>query len=424
MNNLEFAGLPLRAMLVLAAAIGTACLAHPRVEVFRNGDGDFPFIRIPALLRVNDTHLIAFAEGRGQRTDHGRVSIIMRSSADNGATWSPITVVHQEPDRTVGNPTPLFDDPEIVVFFCRGNKEVLETRSTDGGGSWSPPRLLSWVRPSTWAWVAVGPPSALVTSRGRWVLPGDGLIGSAQIYQAAEVFSFVLTSDDRGATWHQAPLLPGGNECQAAELGNGTLVLNMRSVEAVRLHSSSEDGGATWTAPRRAAPPVTDGNCQGSMIALQPPPPPARGVPSAHAEGPEPPLLVATSVELGRRRLTARTSMDGGASWRVLSVVEPGTAGYSALADLGGGWAGCLYEIRKDEEVVSRSGVKRKVQVDLIVFDRINVSAATPIGNRALDLGDAAAVGQPQPHGASGGGAEPVGAATQPAGAQITHDEP
>ena len=86
----------------------------------------------------------------------------------------------------------------------------------------------------------------------------------------------------------------------------------------------------------RATPPVPvpDGNAQGSMISM--------------GEGK---VLVATNVGLGRRVLTARTSRDGGASWEQHAIVDNGAAAYSSLADLGGGWAGCLYETARESPV-------------------------------------------------------------------------
>ena len=366
----------------------------------------YPFYRIPSLLAINATLLLAFAEGRGQRNDHGRVSIVLKRSFDGGQSWSPQALVEHGMSGTIGNPTPLYDD-EIALFFCHENKDVYLTRSPDLGISWSTPERIKWSRPSEWHWVATGPPAALLMQSGRWVLPCDGLAGSRQLYSASRVFSFVLYSDDRGATWQQGELLDGGNECQAAQLPNGSLVLNMRSKHTVRLHSLSIDGGEHWSQPRKATPPVTDGethnrsnlacvpaqgaalvfashvlapalslagNCQGSQIAL--------------TSGTSP-LLLATSVSLGRRGLTARTSRDGGLSWAVHATLERGQSGYSALADLGGGWAGCLYEWTREKAPTAGGGTpskptpRRKNEEGVLAFVRFNVTAAS----REVDSG-------------------------------------
>ena len=191
-------------------------------------DEGYQFYRIPSLLRVAaaaGTWLLAFCEGRQQRTDHGKVDIVLKRSADDGVTWSQLSVVHGERHATIGNPTPLFDSAtlEVVLFFCRENSEILSTRSTDAGISWSLPKTIGWPQPPEWAWLATGPPAALRLASGRYVLPCDGYLrlpgarpGATRFYQASTVFSFVLLSDDRGATWRQGPLLDGGNECQVA----------------------------------------------------------------------------------------------------------------------------------------------------------------------------------------------------------------
>jgi len=345
--------------------------------IFREGEGGYAFYRIPALLRMG-TILLAFAEGRMQRQDHGKVDIVLRRSLDDGTTWSPISVVHSEPGHnTIGNPAPLYDAPETVLIFCRGNQEVLKMSSVDDGLTWSAPSLINWSRPPDWTWVATGPPASLRLSSGRWLVPCDGLIGDSSIWKATRFFSFVLLSDDRGMTWKQSNLIDGGNECQAVEMSDGTLLLNMRSTKTVRLQSRSTDGGETWsTPPQTAQRAVVDGNAQGSMIALDPTKLLAYGDIGT-------PALLATSTGIGRRVLTARTSQDGGLTWQTHEVVEPQDAAYSALVDLGGGRVGCLYETRRERRRVtagspptesSPSPNRRVVMQDVLRFTYINVS--------------------------------------------------
>mmetsp|Transcript_28410 Transcript_28410/g.62210 ORF Transcript_28410/g.62210 Transcript_28410/m.62210 type:complete len:380 (-) Transcript_28410:100-1239(-) len=305
-------------------------------EVFRSGDAGYAFYRIPSLLLANRT-LVAFAEGRQQRQDHGHTDLVHRRSNDGGRTWSELKLIYSESDGlgttfrrmvTIGNPTAMYDEPYIVLFFCRNNKELLMTRSPDLGSSWEVPTLLSWTRPPDWEWVATGPPSALRLSSGRYVLPCDGYIGHPRFYKATEVFSFVLTSDDQGKSWRQSDLLAGGNECEAARLHDGRTVLNMRSRIGRRFFSTSTDDGLTWSAPRNSTPQFADGNCQGSMISLH----------GGRA-------LLATSVGPGRSRLRAHVSRDGGASWRAALTIEGGAAGYSSLQQLPAGLRGTVQDV-------------------------------------------------------------------------------
>ena len=117
-------------------------------EVFRDGVGAYRHYRIPSLVTTPSNVVLALAEGRMQKNDHGWVDIVLRRSFDGGASWSPMSVVHTESNAThrvtIGNPTPLVDAPEVVLLLNRENAEILLTRSADDGATWSPPRQISW----------------------------------------------------------------------------------------------------------------------------------------------------------------------------------------------------------------------------------------------------------------------------------------
>jgi hypothetical protein len=56
-----------------------------------------------------------------------------------------------------------------------------------------------------------------------------------------------------GATFSVSNKEEGGNECQAARLSNGSLILNQRTRGPQRQLSYSYDNGATWSEPRLVA---------------------------------------------------------------------------------------------------------------------------------------------------------------------------
>ena len=66
-------------------------------------------------------------------------------------------------------------------------------------------------------------------------------------------------SDDSGASWTIGDNVPGGtgivNECQVAELSDGSVMLNSRNAggKAVRKISISKDGGQSLVAGGRCA---------------------------------------------------------------------------------------------------------------------------------------------------------------------------
>ena len=59
----------------------------PAVEVFRNNRDGYPFFRIPSLLHISTTLLLAFAEARKQKTDHGHVDIVLKKSNFPDTGW-------------------------------------------------------------------------------------------------------------------------------------------------------------------------------------------------------------------------------------------------------------------------------------------------------------------------------------------------
>ena len=89
--------------------------------------------------------------------------------------------------------------------------------------------------------------------------------------------------------------------------------------------------------------------------------------------------LLATSTSAGRRGLTARTSADGGATWRTLATLEAGPSGYSALAELEGGYAGCLFEAKRPRPLTGSWGAPPAARPtdDGLSFVRVNVSGIT-----------------------------------------------
>jgi len=138
------------------------------IDVYKNGESGYKCIRIPALLRTQADTILAFAEARKLNcNDHGSVDLVVKRSHDNGLTWSTLEVIQGNSNstdpETFGNAAPVQDRTtgEILLIFCRNNAQVLLTKSSDDGATWSPPTTLSNVVKPHWKWVATGPPGAL-----------------------------------------------------------------------------------------------------------------------------------------------------------------------------------------------------------------------------------------------------------------------
>lgn len=325
----------------------TADVAPAQQPVFTAGEGGYHTYRIPSLIATKKGTLLAFCEGRKKgRGDAGDIDLVLRRSFDGGRTWQPTQVVWDDADNTCGNPCPVVDpatgtiwlllthnlgadtEAKIVDRTSKASRTAWVSKSTDDGATWSKPvEITKAVKKPEWTWYATGPGVGIVTKSGRFVIPCDSKSGEKGKVRE----SHVIYSDDRGATWKLGGVVgPNCNECQVAELADGTLVLNMRSYMGNnrRLIAFSKDGGITWSKPVEDST-LIEPVCQGSVI----------GVPGI-VDG----LLFSNPASTKRENLTVRLSRDGGKTWPKSTVLHAGPAAYSCLAMLPGGEAACLYE--------------------------------------------------------------------------------
>ncbi len=326
------------------------------VELWKQGDKGYHTFRIPSLLVTPKGTVLAFAEGRkNDSKDHGNLDLVMRRSTDGGKTWSDTQVVYEEggdEEITIGNPCPVVDETTGVLWmpFCKDNKEVLFTTSTDEGLTWTEPRnLTADLVEKNWSWVATGPGVGIQLRKGphqgRLVIPSDHRVTGPDGKDLN--FSHMILSDDHGKTWRNSGRIgAGGNECQVVELQDGTLLVNTRmqqEFQGMRGIATSSDGGETWTEITHD-PHLPGPRCQASLIRLA----------GTGEEGPAHLLFSnpqgqgpgKNSGKLLRRRsqMTVQLSEDEGKTWKYSQVLNEGPSAYSCLAELEDGTILCLYE--------------------------------------------------------------------------------
>ena len=262
-------------------------------DAFVSGADGYHTYRIPALLVTSKGTLLAFCEGRkGGRSDTGDIDLLVKRSADGGRTWSRQQIVWDDGANTCDNPCPVVD------------------RTT--GAIWLP---MTWNH-------GQDNESAIKRNAGR---------------DTRRVF--VTHSDDHGRTWRLGGVIrPAVNECQAVELIDGTILINMRNYDrskTMRAVAASTDGGMTWSAVRHD-PALVEPVCQASLLRYTMQPPDGRNrllfSNPAHAEPGQ------------RRDMTVRMSEDEGKTRPVSRVLWPGAAAYSCLAVLPGGDIARLFE--------------------------------------------------------------------------------
>jgi sialidase-1 len=182
------------------------------------------------------------------------------------------------------------------------------------------------VKKPGWTWYATGPGVGIQLKGGRLLIPCDSKSDGGKVRE-----SHVIFSDDGGKSWKVGGVVgPDCNECQAVELADGSVMLNMRSFRGNnrRLVAVSTDGGETFTKPvedKELVEPV----CQASILRLP---------------GEKGGLLFSNPASTRREKMTVRLSTDEGKTWAHARELHAGPAAYSCLTVLPGGEIGCLYE--------------------------------------------------------------------------------
>lgn len=342
------------------------------------------FYRIPALAHLGDGVVLASWDARpGSAADAPNPnSIMQRRSVDNGVTWGPAQIIAS---GQVAAPRYGYSDPSYVVdgesgtvfaFFVYSkdagfaasvygdddaNRDVISSAviaSTDGGLTWSEPRLITDVTKTSNGTTADGvyqPVEGDVLTNfaasgegiqlrygehaGRVIQQFSGRVRQANgstLFQAYSVYS-----DDHGATWQRGAFVGTAmDENKVVELSDGRVMLNSRdsSNGRTRWVAISEDGGQTWGPVARDAQ-LPDPTNNASITRLFPDA--AEG--SADAQ-----KLLFTNANNGadgsRVNGAARVSCDDGVTWPGLRTIDAGSFGYSTATRLDDGRIGVLWE--------------------------------------------------------------------------------
>ncbi|HRW19174.1 MAG TPA: exo-alpha-sialidase [Dermatophilaceae bacterium] len=338
------------------------------------------FYRIPALAHLGNGVVLASWDGRpGSSADAPNPnSIVQRRSTDNGATWGPMTTIAAGfgGDATTGKYG--YSDPSYVVdattgtVFCffvyskdagfgsssYGNDDADRSvisaavvQSSDGGQTWSAPRLItSIVKPGAdkanpqpgdvrtmFAASGEGIQLRYGAHAGRLIQQFSGMVrqsGGGEVFQAYSVYS-----DDHGATWTMGvPVGSGMDENKVVELSDGRVMLNSRDSAGSKLRkvAISTDGGHSYgpvTLDRQLPDPTNNG----SITRLHPDA--AAGSAAARKI-----LFTNSNSQTARENVSARVSCDDGRTWPGLRLIKPGFAAYSTATRLADGQLGVFYE--------------------------------------------------------------------------------
>ncbi|MEQ4566528.1 exo-alpha-sialidase [Paenarthrobacter sp. CAP02] len=338
------------------------------------------FYRIPALTYLGNNVVLAAWDGRpGSATDAPNPnSIVQRRSTDGGQTWGPVTTIAAGHVADSSGPKYGYSDPSYVydaeagkvfAFFVYskdqgfggsqfGNddndRNVISSaviESSDGGLSWSQPRLITNVtKPGTSKTSPVaGDVRSNFASSGEGIQLKYGQYKGRLIQQYAgdvrqadgtnKIQAYSVYSDDHGATWKKgANVGDRMDENKTVELSDGRVLLNSRdnANQGYRKVAISTDGGATY-GPVTQDTELPDPANNGSI---------SRMFPDAAQGSADAKKLIFTNAnsKTGRENVSARVSCDDGATWPGVRTIRSGFSAYSTVTRMAAGKFGVLYE--------------------------------------------------------------------------------
>ena len=230
-------------------------------------DDDTYSYRIPAIAKTGTNRLVAISDYRHNLDDIGRdrfgtgklrIDLVMRTSDDNGATWSDIKTIAAGDDNQVGSYLRAFGDAaiaavgqNIVVMAAAGDvvytagttsspNKMARIYSSDNGATWAIEEMTTKMYSQSTSLIPSGG-SAFFGSGKLAVDPNFNDTGNARIYGALLVRigtngynNFGVFSDDLGATWKilggSTSPVASGDEPKIEILPNGQILLSARRV--------------------------------------------------------------------------------------------------------------------------------------------------------------------------------------------------
>jgi len=348
-------------LLNLAVLGGLAAAVSPplieRTDVFVAGqEGVFEY-RIPGIVTSNRGTLLAFCDARMRRAGDppNKINLVLRRSFDSGKSWGRMMTLAENGAGAVADSCGVVDRETGTIWifsvYCPegvGSYNAAPglsgatflykaVKSEDDGATWSQPiDVTAMVKKPEWSAGSTGIGRGIQLRSGRLVVPRYRATYELTSRTIVASESYVSYSDDHGRTWTigaVAKVAGWTNECQVAELADGTLLLNMRGVQGNhRKVARSHDGGATWTDIQEDAA-LIEPRCQGSLQVF-----------TSTVTQDKNRLLFANPASLERKNLTCRLSYDEGRTWPVAQQIHAGPAAYSCLTILSDQTAACLYE--------------------------------------------------------------------------------
>jgi len=291
--------------------------------------------RIPSLATAPSGDLLAVIDERvescGDLKYNRDINIVMKTSSDNGETWSDIKRIVDYPlGESASDPSIIIDKitNEIFLFFnymnLDTNKDVYllkYIKSKDNGLTWSSPKdITKEITKPEWS------KDFMFITSGRGYQTSNGTLLHCLVN--LNNGTYVFGSRDHGKSWFltETPVIPG-DESKIIELKNKNWMVNSRvNGKGYRYSHISNDKGKTWISEPRND--LIDPGCNASLINY------------------DDDILLFSNASDNKNRvnLVIRMSLDQGVSWSAPKSIYKGEAAYSSMTILKNGDIGVFFE--------------------------------------------------------------------------------
>lgn len=312
-------------------------------DLFTHGACGYEFYRVPGIVQLADSALIAYCEARQSARDWGAIDIACRRCTPGSAWTEQETLVRVSPDfppnpvsiekklskhgAAANNPVMIADHDMLHFLYCVDYYRCFCRVSIDGGATFSESRELTqqldaYKSKYPWRVIATGPGHGVRTLDDVLLVPVWLSIAEDHVgHRPSRIATFC--SFDHGGSWFIGQLVPedprfcNPSECSLTCI-NGEVLMSVRHEGPEKRHALalSRSGFFDWRPyfTMDAREPI----CMSSIVHV-------------HEHGTCYLAMLDTDDPRDRHDLTLWASKGDVREWRKLGVIQSGSCGYADM---------------------------------------------------------------------------------------------